>query len=336
MFFEENKSLMNMVMIGRRGHWQYVFGSINEVPQVKITAVSSGCEDSPDPMEVRCMEHGFTPKVYEDWRLMLDEEKPQLVCIDGPFDQHAEMCVEALKRNIHVFCEKPIAITLEQLANIEAALATGNARIYSMVGLRYEPSFQTAIEYIRNGAIGRVKIISARKSYKLGSRPDFYKTRATYGGTIPWVGSHAIDWIMSIADCDVKRVWALQSSSDNFSHGELEISAACLFEMTNGIQAQASIDYLRPAASPTHGDDRVRAAGTLGVIEVSRGRIMLIDKEGEREILPLASRRLFSDIVLDLEGTRRGLIDTRQTIELTRACLAAQLAADENRIIDVR
>lgn len=327
---------MNMVMIGRRGHWQYVFESISEVPRVRITAVSGGCEDSTDMLEARCIEYGFEPKVYKDWRHMLDRENPQLVCINGPFHLHAEMCAEALKRNINVFCEKPVAITLRQLEDIENALAAGgNARLYSMVGLRYEPAFQTAIDFIRGGGIGKVKIISARKSYKLGRRPEFFKRRSTYGGTIPWVGSHAVDWIMSIAGCNAKRVWALQSRSDNFDHGELEISAACLFEMANGIQAQATIDYLRPAASPTHGDDRVRAAGTLGVIEVSRGRILLIDKDGEREIAPTPGRRLFSDIVLDIENIREGLTGTRQTIELTRACLCAQLAADENRLVEI-
>jgi predicted dehydrogenase len=322
-------------MIGRRGHWQYVFESINDVPQVRITAVSSGCEDSAEVMETRCIEYGFEPKVYTDWREMLERENPRLVCIDGPFHLHAEMCVEALKRNIHVFCEKPIAITLEQLDAVEQALAAGSARIYSMVALRYEPAFQTAIDFIRKGGIGKVKIISARKSYKLGKRPEFFKRRSTYGGTIPWVGSHAIDWIMSIADSKVKRVWAVQSHNDNFDHGELEISASCLLEMTNGIHAQASIDYLRPAASPTHGDDRVRIAGTRGVIDVDRGRIQLIDKDGEREIAPTPGRRIFSDIVLDIENIRESLVDSRQTIELTRACLCAQLAADENRLVDI-
>lgn len=324
---------MKMVMIGSRGHWQYVFGSINEVPEVKITGVASGSEDNTEVLEARCIEYGFEPKVYDDWRHMLKVEKPDIVCVDGPFHLHAEMCVEALNRNINVFCEKPIATTLPQLAEIEEALRGGTAKIFSMVGLRYAPPFQTAIGLIRNGAIGKVKMISARKSYKLGQRADFYKKRETYGGTIPWVGSHAIDWIIAVSGSRFKRVWSIQNREDNCGHGELEVSAQCLFELTGGIVAQASIDYLRPAASPTHGDDRLRVAGTKGVIEVACDKIILTDSDGEHEIASIHDRNLFSDIIMDIGNKREALIDSRQTIELTRACLLAQKSADENQIV---
>ncbi len=324
---------MKMVMIGSRGHWSYVFGSINEVPEVKITGISSGCEDDTEKLEARCIEFGFEPQIYDDWLHMLKAEDPAIVCIDGPLHLHAEMCVEALKRNINIFCEKPIAITLPQLAEIEDALSSSTAKIFSMVGLRYAPPFQTAITLIRNGAIGKVKMISTRKSYKLGKRAEFFKKRETYGGTIPWVGSHAIDWMIAVSGANFKKVWAVQSIEDNNDHGELEVSAQCLFEMTGGVMAQASIDYLRPTAGPSHGDDRLRVAGTKGVIEVAHEKITLIDGNGEQDIVPIPDRNLFSDIIMDISNRREALIDSHQTIELTRACLLAQKSADENQII---
>ncbi|MFA6930879.1 MAG: Gfo/Idh/MocA family oxidoreductase, partial [Lentisphaeria bacterium] len=103
---------------------------------------------------------------------------------------------ESLHRGIHVFCEKPIAITLHEADEIEAAWKKGSAHIRSMVGLRYEAPFQQAASLVKAGAIGKIKLIRSQKSYKLGKRPDFYRKRTTYGGTIPWVGSHAIDWIL--------------------------------------------------------------------------------------------------------------------------------------------
>lgn len=324
---------MKLCMIGSRGHCHYVFESLKEVPFVELAAVSSGCEDSPQRLLDGAARCGFTPKVYDDYREMLDREKPDLVSVDGPFDRHAEMCIEALRRNINVFCEKPIALDFASLDEIEKAHAAASAKIVSMVGLRYESAFQHAHELVEAGAVGKVKLIGTRKSYRFGVRPDFYRNRATYGGTIPWVGSHAMDWMIYYGKSGFDTVWACEERSDNFGYGDLEVAAQCLFRMSNGIIAQASIDYLRPAAAPTHGDDRVRIAGTDGVLEVAGGRIMLIDAQGEREIpVPPPKRSLFSDFVLDVAGERPALVDAPQTFLLTRACLAARESADTGEL----
>lgn len=324
---------MKLCMIGKRGHAYYVFESIREVPGVTIPCISGGGDD-PAPLREMAEKNGFHPEVRGDWKQMLDEFLPDVVCIDGPFELHAEMCAEALKRNIHVFCEKPVALTLEQLELVRSVHAASSARIVSMVGLRYEPAFLQAARMVHAGAIGKLKSIRAQKSYKLGSRPEFYKHRETYGGTIPWVGSHALDWILYFSQDTFQSVTAIQSAEDNAGNGDLEIVAQCQFRMKSGILASVGIDYLRPQSAPTHGDDRVRAAGTEGVIEVRDGRIILIDKDGKREITPEApDRRLFSDFLLELSGGRPALVSDDETFELTRSCLLAQQAADSGETI---
>jgi predicted dehydrogenase len=59
------------------------------------------------------------------------------------------------------------------------------------------------MESIKQGSIGKVRLMNSQKSYKLGSRSEFYKHRQTYGGTIPWVGSHAIDWMYWLSGRDL-------------------------------------------------------------------------------------------------------------------------------------
>jgi len=327
---------MKFCMIGSRGHFRYVFESIGEVPELSLTAVSSGCGDSPETLLKTARDAGFDPVLYSDWRKMLDNEKPDAVSIDGPFEKHAEMCVEALSRGIHVFCEKPIATTLDDFRRITDACARSSARIVSMVGLRYDPAFYQAAAMVRSGAIGKVRIIRAQKSYKLGTRPEFYRRRATYGGTIPWIGSHAFDWIMHFTGETFRSVSACQSAEDNGGNGELEIVAQCQLVTRSGILASVSLDYLRPQSAPSHGDDRVRAAGTKGVIEVRDGKIHLIDADGERVIEPeTPDRRLFSDFILELLGKRPSIVSDEATLELTRTCLLAQMAADTGKTIEM-
>ena len=325
---------MKLCMIGKRGHSYYVFESIREVPGVEIPAVSAGCDDDPAPLLDLVKRNGFDPEYRSDWKQMLDEFHPDVVCIDGPFELHAEMCAEALKRNIHVFCEKPIALTLEQLEMVRKAHQSSSARIISMVGLRYDPAFYHAAKMVHEGAIGKIKTLRAQKSYKLGKRPEYYKHRETYGGTIPWVGSHALDWILYFSGDTFSSVTAIQTTEDNRENGDLEIAANCQFRMRSGILASAGIDYLRPGAASTHGDDRIRAAGTEGVLEVRGGKIHFISARGEETITPPEpDRHLFSDFLIELSGGRPALVSDEETFELTRSCLIAQQAADEGRTI---
>lgn len=325
---------MKFCMIGSRGHFFYVFQSIGKVPGISLEAVSAGCEDDPAPLLKRAKDAGFDPAACPDWQEMLDRFSPDLVAVDGPFDKHAEMAARALARGIHVFCEKPVALTLEDLGRVMDAQKRSGARIISMVGLRYQADFQFALRLVREGAVGKVKMVRAQKSYRLGKRPEFYRHRETYGGTIPWVGSHAIDWILAFSGSPFREVFATQTKEDNFNHGELEIACQCLFTMKNGVQAMASIDYLRPEAAPTHGDDRVRVAGTEGVLEVIGGSVILIDRDGRRELpVPPPERELFSDFACSLTGENDCLVPESETFELTRACLLARESADTGKII---
>ncbi len=329
------ESTMKFCIIGSRGHIGYVFQSIGKVPGITLDGISSGCEDDPARLVRSSADAGFTPELYSDWRQMLDRLSPGLVAVDGPFDRHAEMAAYALERGIHVFCEKPIALTLTDLDRIMAAQKRSGCRIISMVGLRYQADFQYALQLVRAGAVGKVKMVRAQKSYRLGTRPEYYRRRESYGGTIPWVGSHAIDWIMAFAGSAFRQVYATQTAEDNFGNGDLEIACQCLFVMKNGVQGQASIDFLRPAAAPSHGDDRVRVAGTEGILEVIGGKVILIDKDGRRELpVPPPERELFSDFANSLTGKSRCLVTESETFELTRACLLARESADTGKVIE--
>jgi hypothetical protein len=121
---------------------------------------------------------------------------------------------------------------------------------------------------------------------------------------------------------------ATDSTSDNRDHGELEMTALCMAVMDNGVLASSSIDYLRPSTAPTHGDDRVRVAGTDGVIEVMKGEVTLINADGEQKLELLPQRGIFYDFALHLLDGEEALVDAAQTFELTRACLVARDYAD--------
>jgi predicted dehydrogenase len=328
---------MKLCVIGSRGHQAYVIDGLREMPLVKVVGISAGSEED-DAREITGMfgDLGRSAEVYSDYRLMLDELDPDVVSIAGPLEEHAQMCIEAFQRGIHVFCEKPVATTMSDLKRLKNAYAETDSHFAAMMGMRYDPAFYAAWRAVRDGEIGRVRLINAQKSYKLGQRPEYYWRRETYGGTIPWVGSHAIDWIKWFSRERFRTVYATHTSRYNNDYGELETLALCHFTLTDDVFASASIDYLRPAAAATHGDDRIRVVGTEGTIEVRMERVFLIsdETEGTEELEAKCDRQIFRDFVEQIKGSGVGLMDAEDIFEVTEACLLARRSADVGHVIN--
>jgi len=178
-------------------------------------------------------------------------------------------------------------------------------------------------------------MLNGQKSYKAGKRSPLFHQRETYGGTIPWVGIHALDWVLWFSGQKVKTVSAVQSAMVNNGNGSMETTAICLFQLEDEVVAHINIDYLRPQNADTHGDDRIRIAGTSGVIEVRGGNVYLINGDAKGEhILPLQQPpKIFQDFVESLDGKKSCLITAEQSLYFTRVCLTAQKAADCGQII---
>lgn len=319
---------MRIAFIGCRGHLGYVFNEMKVLPDLEVCGLCAA-GDLPDRLTVNLEKLGYSAPLFEDYRELIDQTRPDMAVVSGPWHLHAEMSLYALERGVDVFCEKPVAFTLDEVTALEKAAAVTGAKFGGMMGMRFEPHFHTALKMINDNVIGGVELISTRKSYIYGNRPDFYNSRATYGGTIPWVGSHAIDLIQhcNAGDFATVRAWQRHRNDDP----ELpELTAHCAFTMTSGAIASADIDYLRPGSAASHGDDRLRAVGSAGIIEVTYGKIELIDSDGAREITPEMPRYgVFGDFVYARHDAAKKL--TSDNIALTRACLLARESADCNK-----
>lgn len=331
---------MKAVIIGSYGHYEYALGG--KIP-VEFTAVAAGADGEPlDRLLSNLSKLGQTPKVYLNAAEMLEKEKPDVAVINTQMNLNAGYSVEAMKRGISVFCEKPSATEMGGLAeviqmynNAKFLAPQGKTLVYApMFGITCEPWFEAARQAIKSGMIGEVRLASAQKSYKLGTREPFYSQRKLLGGLIPWVSIHGIDWLYSVCGMRFRQVFASQSREANGGNGELEATASCQFECDNGAIATVTADYLRPKAAKTHGDDRLRAVGTKGIIEVRGEKTYVIDCDGERELAPMApDTGLFDSMLLEMCGKGKCRADAENAFYVTRAALLARESADENKIV---
>lgn len=85
--------------------------------------------------------YSLNARGYEDYREMLEKEDLDVVHVCTPHYLHAEMTIAALKKNVNVICEKPLAINQTQLDNIEKAVKASKARLGVCFQTRYNRAF---------------------------------------------------------------------------------------------------------------------------------------------------------------------------------------------------
>lgn len=97
-------------------------------------------------------------KRHVDWRKCLDQEGLDAIICSTTDHTHAFIANWALKRGIHVYCEKPLAISVEEARTLRSHYLAGGRKIATQVGtqLHGKGNFKRVKELIREGAIGEL------------------------------------------------------------------------------------------------------------------------------------------------------------------------------------
>jgi len=116
-------------------------------------------------------------KTYVDWRKCLEQKDLDAVVICTADHTHAFIANWALNRGLHVYCEKPLAISVEEARIVRANWLTKKSKLATQVGMQRHaiPNFNRVRELIRDGAIGELQSAAAwgnrqirRKGYPAG------------------------------------------------------------------------------------------------------------------------------------------------------------------------
>lgn len=99
------------------------------------------------------------PKVYADYRELLNNKEIDAVIIGTPDHWHCKMMVDAVKAGKHVYVEKPVANTIEECnLMVKAAEKTGKV-VQAGQWQRSGPHYKKAIEIVRSGVLGNIRLV---------------------------------------------------------------------------------------------------------------------------------------------------------------------------------
>ncbi len=154
------------------GAWTYVPGGYVARDDVQVLAVCDVRRERRENARQRCNQiyaerfgrPGYDGiKAYNDFREVLARPDIDAVLIAVPYHWAAPMAIRALRAGKDVYCEKPVAITIQQ-TQVLVETARRYGRVYqagTQQRSEYEGKFRLACELVRNGRIGQLKEVYA-------------------------------------------------------------------------------------------------------------------------------------------------------------------------------
>lgn len=168
-------------------------------------------------------------------------ETCDFVCICTPNYLHVSQTNEALLGGIHVVCEKPLGLSLDECLILEEAEEKSGKKVFCVLQNRYSPPIKWLKEIISSGKLGEVLHLQIncywnrddRYYFPDGKKHSWKGTKSKDGGVLFTQFSHFVD-ILTWVFGEVKEV---KSSSKNFTHKgktDFDDTGSIIFELEKG------------------------------------------------------------------------------------------------------
>lgn len=184
---------------------------------------------------------------YDDIDVMLEREHPDAVVISTPNYLHAPYSLKAFNAGAHVFCEKPIALNLEEAQQMKEAAAQTGKVLYIGFNHRLDGRFEIGKQLVGDGGLGRLvaaRIAATHGAYDRLSRSWFGDRKRSGGGTLVDNGVHMIDLLRWYGQ-GLTKVSA-QTGRLLATHGDVEDNAIALFALGTGGMASIQCSWTCP------------------------------------------------------------------------------------------
>jgi predicted dehydrogenase len=223
------------------------------------------------------------PRLYADWKEMLDVERPDFVDIITPPETHEEMCAFAAARGIHIICQKPLAPTFE----VSQRIVEHSAGVRFMVheNFRWQPWYRAIKEVQARGDIGEFTHIYFLMRMGDGWGEDAYLARQPFFREYPRLliyetGVHFIDtfrFLLGEATSVVAQTKRLNSAIRGEDAGQV------LLRFKNGATAiwDANRYNESEAESPRFTFGELRIDGTAGHLTMDASSAIRLKRLGQ-------------------------------------------------------
>ena len=187
----QDNNVTRVAMIGLGGASDRIL--LPAFKTLRNVEVVAGC-DTDSATREHTAQRWNIPQTYATAEEMLDKEEPDVAVVATPPLTHPELCLLALDRGCHVFCEKPFMPTVEDADRIIAA-AEAKSRTVAVNNQYYQmPIFRTVKEILEDAQVGRVYHINVwQQMYQLPDDEGGWKAALQPQRVLYEFGTHVLD-----------------------------------------------------------------------------------------------------------------------------------------------
>ncbi|MFR2095906.1 inositol 2-dehydrogenase [Eubacterium sp.] len=303
------------------------------IPQAKIVAISDiyyeGAEKVAESLGI--------PNAYEDYHEILNNPEIDAVLICSSTDTHADIAVEAAEAGKHIFCEKPVDLTVAKIKKVIAAVEKAGVKLQIGFNRRYDHNFAEIKRLANDGKLGKLQTIKITSRDPEPPSIDYVKVS---GGIFLDMTVHDFDMARFIGG-EVEEVYANAAVTVDEAIGEAgDVDTALIaLKFKNG--AIGVIDNCRKACYGY--DQRLEVFGTGGQASAANDtptNVSYINENGNMTDKPLyffleRYMQSFTDEMTEFINAVQNDESTKTTVndglEALRLGLAAKLSVKEHR-----
>jgi len=334
-----NIGIVGLGRLGKEYAKNIVFSVLNAN---LIAACSLNDEELEYAKNVLGLEH-----LYQSYEEMLANTQINAVVIITPTNHHADQIIKAVEAGHHVFCEKPLAINLEDCYRVEHVVEK-HSKLITMLGFvrRYDLSYADAKMKLNEGLVGKAFFVRSQTVDKDVFAPFQIEFCTSGGGIFHDFNVHDIDLVHWYLEANIVKVWALGGAYrfKEFEEAGDADNTMAMCELDNGTTAMIAASRVSSFGHNTL-TEIVATEGNLKIGDPPlKNRVQISDKHGVRsECVETFYERFQHAFLLQIQDFVDCVLENKQP-ELTmknatRATLVATALTKsfkENKIIHIQ
>ncbi len=308
------------------------------IPQAKVVHISDvHIESAKEVAEL------YNIETYSSsFEEVIHNPKVDAILICSPTNTHADIAILAAKAGKHVFCEKPVDMTVEKILDTKKAVEAAGIKFQVGFNRRFDHNHSKVQQVVENGDLGKVEIVKITSRDPEPPSPEY---AASSGGLYLDMMIHDFDMAMFQANSDVVEVYAKGTCLVDPAIGKAGDVDTAIVVLTFANGAIGVIDNSRRAAYGY--DQRVEVFGEKGMAlndndSDSNVKISTVKGvEGEKPQFFFLERymdsfvtemKAFVDAVVNNKTVPVGIHEGLMSVVIAKA---AQKSSDENRPVKI-
>lgn len=185
---------------------QALLGPLRTSKRNRLVAVASRDQDK---AERYAREHKI-PRAYGSYEALLNDPEIDVIYNPLPNHLHAEWTIKAVEAGKHVLCEKPLALSAQEVERIAAAAQKTGRVVAEAFMYRSHAQTLKVREIVQSGKLGRIRLVHGSFTFLLDNLDDYRLDPGMGGGSLWDVGCYPLSYARTVLALEPVEVFGCQ------------------------------------------------------------------------------------------------------------------------------